>query len=54
MPDNEDFKIHAASRGEGTAEDMGRFGKLLEHVTCYIVGAYRALVFSCEITERYC
>ena len=32
--DNEDFKNHAAGRGEGAAEDMGRFGKSLEHVTC--------------------
>jgi hypothetical protein len=54
MLDNEDFKTHAAGRGKGTAKDMDRFGISLEHVTCYILGAYRALVFSCGITERRC
>jgi len=52
--DNKDFKIHAAGIGEGAAEDMGRFVKSLEHMTCYKVGVYRALVFSCEITKRRC
>jgi hypothetical protein len=35
-------------------KNMGRFGKSLKHVTCHIVGAYRAPVFSCEINERLC
>jgi hypothetical protein len=46
--------MHAAERGEDAAEGMGRFGKSPEHMTCYKVGAYRTLVFSCEKTKRRC
>ena len=38
-------------RGVVTAEEMGKFGKSLEHMPCYKVDAHTALVFSCEITE---
>jgi len=52
--DNEDFKIRALGIGEGATDDMGGSGKSLEHTTCYKVGTYRALAFSCEITKRRC